>query len=186
MTEESSALAARVERLESIDEIKTLVARYAELIDRRDIDALVQLYVEDVPVGRKVGREALARSFRRVLGPDSPFRVTIHFVGAHTVQIDASDPDRASGHAYCRAEHEVGDKWVAVVFQYFDSYARRDGRWLIQDRVMKAFYGADVLERPNGDERMKHQILPGGLMATAELPESEPTWTEFWASFPSD
>src|SRR4051812_2459539 len=185
MTDDMSALATRVERLESIEEIRTLVARYAELIDRRDIDALVQLYVEDVPVGRRVGRDALATSFRRVLGPSSPFRVTIHgFVGSHTVDLDPSDPDRATGVAYCKAEHEVGDKWVVVVFQYFDSYARRDGRWLIQDRVMKAFYGADVLERPNGTERMKHEILPGGLMATAELPESESTWVDFWASFP--
>src|SRR4051812_11817603 len=165
MTDDMSALATRVERLESVNEIKTLVARYAELIDRRDIDGLVQLYVEDVPVGRKVGRDALAASFRRVLGPSSPFRVTVHFVGADSVDLDPSDPDRATGVAYCRSEHEVGDQWVVVLFQYTDTYARRDGRWLVQDRVMRAFYGADVLERPNGTERMKHQVLPGGLMA---------------------
>jgi ketosteroid isomerase-like protein len=176
-------LKARIERLEAIEEIRTLVASYAEMVDRRDVNGLVQLYVDDVQVGTKVGRDALQKSFRRVLGPSSPFRVTVHFVGAHLVEIDTADGDKATGTVYCRSEHEVADKWIVVMFKYFDKYRRVNGRWFFEDRVMKAYYGVDVLERPNGADRVKHQLLPGGLLATAELPESELSWVDFWSAF---
>jgi hypothetical protein len=172
----------RLDRLESVEQIRGLVSRYPELADRRDIEELVKLYSENVQVGRKQGREALASSFRRVLGPPGPFGVTIHFVGPPDISIDRADPNRATGTAYCRAEHEVGDKWVVIFLKYFDTFVRENGTWLFANRDMKAFYGADVLERPNGAERMKYELLPGGLMSRAEAPECHESWRDFWAS----
>jgi hypothetical protein len=177
-----TAIYQRLDRLESIEEIRGLVSRYPELADRRSIDELVTLYSENVQVGRKKGREALAASFRRILGPQGSFGVTIHFVGPPDVLIDPTDPDRATGTAYCRAEHEVGDKWIVIFLKYFDSFIRENGRWLFASRDMKAFYGADVLERPNGAERMKYELLPGGLMCRAEAPECHESWRQFWAA----
>ena len=40
-----------VERLLAYEEIRQLVSRYAVATDRRDIDALVGLFVDDVRVG---------------------------------------------------------------------------------------------------------------------------------------
>jgi hypothetical protein len=45
-------LARRLDRLESLDEIRQLVARYALALEMRDLDALCGLFPEDVRVGR--------------------------------------------------------------------------------------------------------------------------------------
>ena len=53
----SDELLARVDRLESLDAIRQLAAKYSLALDMRDLDALVNLFPEDVKVGRdKVGR----------------------------------------------------------------------------------------------------------------------------------
>jgi ketosteroid isomerase-like protein len=44
--------------------IRQLAAHYAVAVDSRDLDALVELFVDDVRVGRdEYGREALRASF---------------------------------------------------------------------------------------------------------------------------
>jgi hypothetical protein len=45
-------LEARVDRLESLDAIRQLPAKYALTLDMRDIDAMVTLFPEDVRVGK--------------------------------------------------------------------------------------------------------------------------------------
>jgi ketosteroid isomerase-like protein len=170
----------RLDRLEAYAAIRQLAVSYAVHVDARDLDALVSLYVEDVQVGRRTGRAALRASFLRFLGGNGIFRTTIHFVGNHVVDLDPTDPDRATGVVYCRAEHEIADEWVIVVLQYWDRYVRRDGQWLFADRQMKPFYAVDVLERPNGAERVKRQVTDAGVAAHAEIPESLPTWNAFW------
>ncbi|RYE43212.1 MAG: nuclear transport factor 2 family protein [Hyphomicrobiales bacterium] len=170
----------RLDRVESAEAIRQLVSRYGVLIDSRDLDALVELYVEDFRVARDLhGRAALRATFERMLGAEAPFTTTIHFVGNQTIDFDETNPDRASGVVYCRAEHEFPDLWVVATLQYWDTYERRDGKWYFAQRKLKAFYAADVLERPNGPDRIKRQVSPGGLLSTAEVPESWPSWQRF-------
>lgn len=53
---------ARIDRLESLDEIRQLPARYALSLDMRDLDAHVNLFAPDIRVTRdKVGRSHLKR-----------------------------------------------------------------------------------------------------------------------------
>ena len=53
-------LAARIDRLESIDAIRQLAAKYSLALDMRDADAWVGLFPEDVKVGKGTsGRAAL-------------------------------------------------------------------------------------------------------------------------------
>ena len=48
---------ARLNRLESLDEIRQLAAKYSLALDMRDVDALVNLFPEDIRIGKnKVGR----------------------------------------------------------------------------------------------------------------------------------
>ena len=55
-------LTARIDRLESLDEIRQLVAKYALSLDMRDLDAHVNLFAPDIRVSRdKVGRRHLRR-----------------------------------------------------------------------------------------------------------------------------
>ncbi len=86
-------LEARVTRLEAVEEIRQLVARYALALDGRDVATLVSLFVPDVEVhdGRR-GREALAEWFDPTL---RPYRTTFHLIGNHV--IDLVDDDHATG-----------------------------------------------------------------------------------------
>jgi len=60
MTEQT--LLARIDRLESLDEIRQLAAKYALSLDMRDMDAHVNLFVPDIRVSRdQVGRAHLKR-----------------------------------------------------------------------------------------------------------------------------
>jgi ketosteroid isomerase-like protein len=171
---------SRIDRIESVDAIRQLVSAYGFLLDGRDIDALVDLYSDDIEVGRLRGKAALRESFVRLLGQESLFRTTIHFVGNQVIEFDQENLDRASGLVYCRAEHELDGKWVVAMLQYRDLYRRIDNRWLFVDRQMKAFYAVDVLQRPNGAERVKHQVTTVGLLGKSELPESWVSWKAFW------
>jgi ketosteroid isomerase-like protein len=179
MTEDLTALVARLERLEAAEAIRDLAARYARYVDAKDMDALVQLFVDDVVVGAEVGRDARRRAFVRNHGRGGRFGTTIHLVTGHTVDLDQSAPDRARGVVYCRAEHEIDDKWVIATIQYWDEYERRDGAWQFAVRDIKAFYVVDVLERPNGD-LVKQRLTNVGVLEKAELPFAWPSWSEFW------
>src|SRR2546429_5769011 len=83
----------RLDRLESLAEIRQLPYRYALAVDSRDMDALVALFVPDVRVGRdRQGRPALKEWFTEAL---SRPRTSIHFIGNHVIDFDG--PDEAHG-----------------------------------------------------------------------------------------
>ena len=49
----------RLDRLESLDEIRQLAAKYSVTLDMRDLDMHVNLFVPDVRVGKEgAGRQA--------------------------------------------------------------------------------------------------------------------------------
>jgi ketosteroid isomerase-like protein len=168
---------SRLLRLEAHEEIRQLASRYAAALDRRDVEALAALFVEDVTVGNgSTGREALAEWFDEIL---RPYRTTFHLIGNHV--IDVVDDDHATGIVYCRPEHEVGDLWVVMPMQYWDRYERDStGRWCFRSRAPKVFYAADVLEHPlSVPDRFN---FPGNPMITkAELPDRWESWQSFWS-----
>ena len=159
-------------RLIAHDEIRQLASRYAVALDRRDLDALVELFVDDVRVGRDTfGREALRESFAgqlRGLGP------TILNVGTH--QIDVVDDDHATGHVYCKGEIADGERWIHQAIRYDDEYERRAGHWLFVRRRHLLFYGAEVGVNPLGLPPANWPEHHDGL---GTLPYSEPTWQRF-------
>jgi ketosteroid isomerase-like protein len=169
----SQDIAARIDRIESEQAIRHLAQRYALAIDMRDIDAIVNLYVEDVKVTRETsGRQALKHSFDTVL---RSFRASVHHVGTHVIDFD--DADNAHGICYCRCEHEVGDTWVPVYLYYLDLYTRVDGRWYIKRRNPSELYGADSLQRPQAN------VIdwPGVGVRGGTWHAHFPSWDEFWA-----
>ena len=48
----SDSVLARLDRLESLDAIRQLAAKYSLALDMRDLDALVNLFAEDIRIGR--------------------------------------------------------------------------------------------------------------------------------------
>ena len=80
----------RLDRLESLEEIRQLVARYALALDMRDLDALCGLFPEDVQVGRgQRGRAALKAWFDETLRS----RGEAHVCKFKAKRVDATPPN---------------------------------------------------------------------------------------------
>jgi hypothetical protein len=130
-------LAQRIARLEAIEEIKQLKARYcAYCDDKYDPEGIGALFVEDgvwdgERFGRHVGRGQIEAFFRSVSGE-------IVFA-AHLVLnpiIDIVDADHANGKwrlimpATVRTDGRNEARWLVVT--YNDDYVRVKGRWMFQ------------------------------------------------------
>jgi len=165
-------IAGRLERIEAREAIRDLAVRYAIAVDSRDVEAWCSLFVPDVDCGRfGTGREALRRSIEPAL---RGFYRSMHMISGHAV--DFEGPDRATGMVYCRAEHEVGARWIVMAIIYADEYARRDGKWYFVRRKERHWYATDMLDRPigaNAHQWSEHLRPPS-------LPNVFSSWKEFW------
>jgi hypothetical protein len=166
-------LAARIDAIESRLAIGQLPIRYALAVDGRDLDEWVALFVPDVQVGRAAfGRDALRAQIDPLL---RTFRRSIHQICGHLIELDPSDPGRARGEVYCRAEHEVDERWIVMAICYSDEYERVDGEWLFRRRRERHWYATDVNERPQsvGFDSWHNGPAPA-------LPAGFPSWDRFW------
>lgn len=175
---QSLSLDARIDRLESLDQIRQLPAKYALTLDMRDIDAMVSLFEPDVRVGRDAsGRQALRAYMDRTLR--SPFTGTSHHIGGHVIEFD--DADHAHGVVYSKNEHETGDEWVIMQMMYVDDYVRAPGpdgaRWYFARRLPLYWYATDLNKPPIGDAKMR---WPGTEWAEGNFHKLFPSFAEFW------
>ena len=135
--------------LVAIEEIRGLALRYALAVDRRDLDALVALFVDDVDAGpHGIGHEALKASFDESL---RAVGVTMLFVGTHLVELDPDDHDQARGTVYClgRIQADPGSpRMIEQAIQYSDRYHRSDGEWRFVGRKHELFWGVALDEQP--------------------------------------
>ena len=100
----TGSLEERIDRLESIEAIRQLVAKYALSLDMRDLDAHVNLFAPDIQVGRgRVGRSHLKRWLDDTLRLQ--FTGTSHHTGNHIIEFN--DADHAHGALYSKNEHET-------------------------------------------------------------------------------
>ena len=173
-------LEARIDRLESLDAIRQLPAKYALTLDMRDIDAMVSLFPADVRVGRDAsGRAALRAYMDRTLR--SPFTGTSHHIGGHVIEF--SDPDHATGIVYSKNEHETlvengPDEWVIMQMMYADDYVRADGRWYFARRLPLYWYATDLNAPPVGDRKMR---WPGTEWTEGNFHKLFPSFAAYWA-----
>jgi hypothetical protein len=165
---------ARLDRLESIEEIRQLASRYGVALDMRDLDALVGLFVDDVRVGRdSVGRKALRDWLDETLRVQ--FTGTSHHIGNHVIEFE--DADHARGVVYSKNEHETPTEWVIMQMMYVDDYERRADRWYFKRRLPLYWYATDLNKPPLGDYKMRWpgvEPYEGGYHALF------PSWQEFW------
>ncbi|MGE0387979.1 MAG: nuclear transport factor 2 family protein [Gammaproteobacteria bacterium] len=164
----------KLDYLMSVDQIKQLPHRYGLAVDSRNMDDLVELFVDDVRVGNgQGGRAALKEWYTTILSTN--IRTSIHFIGNHV--IDFQDADHASGVTYCRDELERDADWGVGYIQYWDKYVRRNGRWYFRKRNFYRWFMVDALQRPAhgaGCERTD-DALP-----VNQLPEAWPSWGRYW------
>jgi hypothetical protein len=159
-------------------QIRELAHRYSLALDSRDMDMLVDLFVEDVRTGDEVGRDALRRSFDGMM---REVGITILNVGTHVIERDG--PDEARGWVYAWGQIQDGDRWIIQSILYTDRYVRRTGpsgdRWYFaRHRRHRLWYGAEVgvnpLTLPPANWPEHHDGM-GDVPAAAF-----PTWARYW------
>lgn len=173
-SDELDDIRARLDRVESRDEIRQLISKYALALDMRDMDAMANLFIEDVAAGAgKRGRQAL----RDWLGDTmrKQFDGTSHHVG--TTIIEFVDADNAVG-IYSKNEHETGPEWVIMQMMYYDTYRREAGRWRFRRRQPLYWYATDLNKPPIGTRKMR---WPGREPYEGAFHALFPSWKEFWA-----
>ena len=177
------SLEQRIDRLESLDEIRQLVAKYSLSLDMRDLDAHVNLFAPDIRVSRdRVGRAHLKRWLDDTLRLQ--FTGTSHQTGNHIIEFD--DADHAHGVLYSKNEHETpcenGDaEWVIMQMLYWDNYERIGGRWYFRRRLPCYWYATDLNKPPVGDDKMR---WPDREPYEGAFHELFPSWQAFWSTAP--
>jgi len=169
----------RIDRLESLEAIRQLPAKYALALDMRDMDAMVNLFCADVQVGKGMsGREALRGYMDKTLR--SPFTGTSHHIGGHIIEFD--DSEHAHGIVYSKNEHETpveggADEWVIMQMMYVDDYERQSGQWFFRRRLPLYWYAADLNKPPVGEKKMR---WPGAEWSEGNFHKLFPSFAEFW------
>ena len=169
-------LLARIDRLESLEQIRQLPAKYALSIDMRDFDAMANLFVEDVVVSRaERGRQALKAWYDKAMR--HPIIGSAHGVHGHI--IDLETPDLATGLVYSRNDLETESAWMIEMMAYLDRYERREGQWFFQRRTPLYWYQCDISQPPLGGGENKLRWADQEWQA-GSFHEAFPSWREFW------
>ncbi len=168
------SLLARIDRLESLDEIRQLAAKYSLALDMRDLDAMAGLFPADIRVGKGAsGREALRKWLDDTMRHQ--FTGTSHHIGNHIIEF--TDPDHAHGVVYSKNEHETGDEWIIMQMMYIDDYERIEGQWFFRRRLPLYWYAVDLNKPPIGDNKMR---WPGREPYSGGYHDYFPSWKAFW------
>ncbi|MBW1686209.1 MAG: nuclear transport factor 2 family protein [Deltaproteobacteria bacterium] len=174
----SEPIEERLDRLESVEQIRQLAGKYALSLDMRDLDAHVNLFAPDI----RVSREHTGRGHLKAWIDDTlrnQFTGTSHHVGQHIVEFNGRDT--AIGVVYSKNEHECEGEWVIMQMLYWDDYERIDGQWYFRRRLPCYWYATDLNKPPIGEHKMR---WPGREHHDGAYHELFPSWQEFWASRP--
>lgn len=132
-------LAARVDRLESLESIRLLKHTYCKYCDEGYApDKLATLFWDDAvwdagpELGKHVGPQAIAAFFSKISGS---FLWARHYVFNERIEL-SPDGERATGEWQilepCTLQSDAGPTASWLMAQYNDSYARRAGVWKFQ------------------------------------------------------
>ncbi|WP_371395278.1 nuclear transport factor 2 family protein [Fretibacter rubidus] len=174
----------RIDRLESLDAIRQLAAKYSLSLDMRDLDAHVNLFAHDI----RISRELSGRAHMKAWLDDTlrqQFTGTSHHIGNHIIEFD--DADHAHGIVYSKNEHETprkdgGIDWVIMQMIYWDNYERIDGVWYFRRRLPCYWYATDLNAPPVGGNKMR---WPDREAYDGAYHELFPSWKAFWEQKPN-
>lgn len=180
-TTDLSALAKRIARMEGVEEIRQLTAKYALCLDQRDYDALVNLFVEDIGVpGKQRGRLALKQWYCTTTRGGAT-KSTAHFVGNQIIEFE--DDETATGLVYSRNHLETADGWMMEMMIYLDRYVKEGGRWFFKRRTPFFLYQCPMGEIPLDEYKL---VWNGAPPAQENYHAAFPSWDEFWSADPND
>ena len=132
---ELEELQKRITRLEDMEAIKQLKARYCEICDHDDYDAdaMASLFTEDGTwnadgVGNAEGREAIRELFA---GFPKMIARAQHIVANPLIEVDG---DRAHGvwyliSAVTQIDGTAASNWPGMAARYHEDYVKQNGEW---------------------------------------------------------
>lgn len=145
-------LERRVRRLEDLDAIRQLRARYCLYLDTGQWDSVADLFTDDgefTGMSSPRGREEIRTFFAGLSDSMNGFW---HFTTNETIDIDG---DRADGEAYLYMTCVLDDEPHVAAGRYRDEFVKQQGRWLFHSRTVTFFYFV-----PNADGWYPGKIVP--------------------------
>ena len=165
-----------VERVVASEEIRRLVYRYADAVDRRDLGQLVTLYRADARFGAHgEGPDACRAFFRDSL---AEIGMAVLLVANHLIEFD--DADNATGTVWAHGFiDDHGEGFIQQLIKYDDRYVRVDGEWLFTRRRHYLWLGW----KPEDDAPLAQPAAnwPERQIGLGSIPYDDPAWQEFWS-----
>jgi len=179
---ELSDVVHRLERLESIEAIRKLVAMYTYAADDRDFEVLRDMFTPDVcfrsanGATEVKGIDAVVNYYHaRFQGMKHSFHVT------HDHVIDFQSDVLASGRVSSHAEMLRDGEPHIVALRYDDIYGLDAGRWCFRQRTVSFYYyakAADYREFMQSKLRVRASDVP----VEADWPEGTATFINYQPS----
>lgn len=176
------AALTRIDRLESKDAIRELATAYAIACDEHDMQRLMNLFTEDAafdaPNGATVadGKGAIRTMFENTFKIRGP---AYHWTHDVTIEIDAHNPDTATGQVLSHAETTPSGVVSIAAMRYADNYVRGvDGKWRFHRREISFLYYVPAAEYTEGLNHEK-RVLMSGERHAAVYPEQLRVWQYF-------
>jgi hypothetical protein len=170
MSEESRLIAELVAR----DQIRRLPLRYAQSIERRDVDAMASLFVPHARFGR-YGEGAAA--VKRLMGDTMTTNVfAVILVANHLIELDDEGHAHGEVWAHCFA-HNRDDGFIEQLVKYEDRYERYDGEWLFLHRRHRLWYG---VRHPKSPLEQLAASWPERQFGVGDLPLEDSDFRDWW------
>lgn len=146
----TDGVAARLQRLEDLEEIRALFLEYGARLDALDFTGYADLFTKDgeldAQLGHARGRAEIAALLEQRLGANTaPRAPAIHLVANPVVEIEG---DRGTAHvtwAYLTHD-QTGKPVILQAGNYDDVLAREDGRWRFVRRRISRSLGVSPLD----------------------------------------
>ena len=136
------------------DELRSLMFRYAQAVDRRDYAAFQEIFAEEAVLTgyredpespdalfRYEGRAVIQESLKAI----ERYEKTFHLVGNSLFEVSG---DGGEGESYCMAHHIYRRDGIAwnrtMAIRYQDRFVRREGQWRILSRALRIDFEMDV------------------------------------------
>jgi 3-phenylpropionate/cinnamic acid dioxygenase small subunit len=145
-------LAARLQRLEDIEEIRALFLRYADCLDANDFAGYANLFASDgellAQLGAAVGPAAIEALLEERLGTDiaKARAVSFHVISNPVIEVDG---DRATARvlwSYLTQRAEDPHPILIQAGHYTDDLRRENGRWKIARHAITRDMGFSPIE----------------------------------------
>ncbi len=157
------------------DEIRQLAYRYADAVDRRDIDLMVSLYAP----GARFGAYGTGPEACRQLSEESLSQVGVAVLMVANHLIDFDDRAHAHGSVWCHAHvDDRAEGFIEQLIKYDDRYVLAGGRWLFARRRHLLWYGVATGSSP----LQQHPAdWPARQVGRGSIPYDDPAWQAFWS-----